>query len=165
MARSSNSPESVSVMLRSTLISRHALAALGMAITTLAVGGCSPGVPVVPVQGTVTWKGAPLTRGTVVFQPYQIEAGLPRRPATGHLQKDGTFRLTTFEPGDGAVVGTYQVTVHSYSSEPSDMGSDTDIVDYVWAIPSRYGDPSRSGLTAEVPAGERLVELDFELTE
>ena len=139
-----------------------------MAITTLAVGGCSPGVPVVPVQGKVTWKGAPLTRGTVVFQPYQIEAGLPRRPATGELQKDGTFRLTTFAPDDGAVVGTYQVTVHSYSSEPSDMGGDSDIsdiVDYVWAIPSHYGDPSRSGLTAEVPAGEGLVELDFELSE
>ncbi len=114
------------------------------------VVGCSQGLPMVPVKGKVTWQGEALESGTVTFHPEQIAVGLPKRPATGLLQPDGTFSLTTFTADDGAIEGSYQVTVHSYSSTPADSHSDTQIGKYIWAIPQRFGDPAKSGLTAEV---------------
>ena len=132
----------------------------------LGAAGCGPSLPeTVPVRGKVTWKGRPLGDGTVVFQPQpgQIAEGLPERPATGYLRPDGTFELTTFRAGDGAVPGVYGVAIHSYLSEPAASEDDEHPSEYVWRIPPRYGDPSQTGLTVEVPAGEEVVEVAFEV--
>ena len=51
----------------------------------------------VPVKGKVTYKGEPLSQGEVVFEP---DGG---REAYGWVQLDGTFELTTFKQGDGAL--------------------------------------------------------------
>ncbi|MDC0935389.1 hypothetical protein OAS39_03805 [Pirellulales bacterium] len=127
------------------------------------VSGCGDAIPTVPVQGRVMWQGKPLTDGTVVFQPREIAKGLPRRPATGQVGKDGSYQLTSFEKGDGAVPGEYLVTIFSYSSEPSDSDDDLNVGRYVWAIPERFGDPSRSGLTATVADGADVEECNFDL--
>ena len=55
----------------------------------------------VPVKGKVTYKGKPLTQGTVSSSP-RIPAARPH----GNIQPDGTFVLTTFKEGDGAVAGS-----------------------------------------------------------
>jgi len=137
------------------------------ALATFALGpllaGCGESLPpTVPVEGAVTWRGSPLAEGEVVFQPDVIAEGLPIRPATGTLQDDGTYRLSTFRPGDGAVSGKYHVLIHSYVSQPS---FDDPFAPFIWRIPARYGDPLHSGLTATVPADSRALVLDFELTE
>lgn len=44
--------------------------------------------------------------GRVIFAP--IGGG---QPAHGVLQSDGTFKLTTMHPDDGANVGIYQVSI------------------------------------------------------
>ena len=62
----------------------------------------------VPVKGKVTYKGKPLTEGQIIFEP---DAG--GREAHGSIQPDGTFELTTFTKGDGAVTGTHRVAVTS----------------------------------------------------
>jgi len=140
-------------------------AMLGGALAVLA-GGCGQRLPpTVPVSGKVTWQGKALTDGTVVFQPHVIAEGLPRRPATGQLDAEGRYRLTTFRAGDGAVPGKYHVTVHSYLSEPGQMKDDIEVVEYTWRIPEMYGDPARSGLSATVPARSDPLTLDFHLKE
>ncbi|MEX2308963.1 MAG: hypothetical protein WD738_15285 [Pirellulales bacterium] len=54
----------------------------------------------------------PLFQGNVRFAPIAKEDGQKvGRPAFGKIQSDGTFRLTTVEPNDGAVVGEHWVTV------------------------------------------------------
>lgn len=133
----------------------------------LLLGGCGESLPTtVPVTGKVTFKGEPLTDGTVSFHPQEIAEGLPKRTATGKLQADGSFTLSTFRTEDGAVPGTYRVTVHSYLSEPGSSNDDQKVGEYKWRIPPRYGDPLQSGLTADVsiPSGESLS-LKFSLTD
>jgi hypothetical protein len=87
---------------------------------------------------------------------------LPRRTATGKLQPGGTFALSTFRTADGAVPGSYRVTIHSYASEPASSDDDQKPAEYQWRIPQRYGDPSRSDLTAKVQAGPPM-EFAFEV--
>src|SRR5262249_58322349 len=64
--------------------------------------------------GIVTVNGQPLAGATVTFHP--AEEG--RRPASGRTDDDGTFELTTFHPGDGALPGTYKITVSKAVEEP-----------------------------------------------
>ena len=79
----------------------------------LVIGGCgssSPGaapLPTLPVKGKVTYNGKPLTRGTIKFAP---DDGFGRE-AQGPIQPDGTFLLSTFKDGDGAVPGVHRVAV------------------------------------------------------
>ena len=66
---------------------------------------------VVPVSGKVSQKGNPLTAGEIVFIPAGGTNGSGGHIATGQIGSDGTYRLTTFNTGDGAVLGTHKVTV------------------------------------------------------
>lgn len=70
--------------------------------------GCSGnGIATYPVEGVVTLEdGTPLQTGTVEFN--SIERDLT---ASGKIQSDGTFRLTTFKDGDGAVLGDHDAVV------------------------------------------------------
>ena len=75
-------------------------------VMLLALAGCGAlsapqGATTVPVKGKVTHNGKPLTKGVINFQPEG--AG---KDATGEIQPDGTFVLTTYKKDDGAVVGT-----------------------------------------------------------
>ena len=121
-----------------------AVACLLAWLACLSIAGCGEGLPeTVPVRGRVSWRNEPLTEGTVVFHPHAIDEGRPGAPATGKLQADGSFVLTTFRNADGAVPGAYRVTVHSYESDlPRSTTTRTQAIS-VLRIPQHYGDPSR----------------------
>ena len=77
----------------------------------LLLGGCgvsggSPSVETVPVTGKVTYKGKPLAKGVVTFEPRTIG-----RTARGEIGPDGTFEMTTLKQGDGAALGKHRVSV------------------------------------------------------
>lgn len=79
---------------------------------------------VVPVTGRVFLDGQPLTFGTVTFRPSRGQ------PATGEVQSDGKFTLSTYEEGDGAAVGEHQIRVTAYQiqdpeAEPVDNEGDS----------------------------------------
>ncbi len=134
----------------------------------LAAGGCGERLPeVVPVYGTVTWQGEPLTDGTVMLHPKHAGDGAPRRPATGLLDEQGKYRVSTFRTGDGAMPGEYYVLVHSYLSEPSAAGDDDDtlVPEYVGRIPPRHGNPEQCGRVLEVPSRSRPIEYNIDLDE
>jgi hypothetical protein len=59
-----------------------------------------------PVHGTVSYKGAPVAKGTISFVPEDKEG----RGATGKID-NGSYSLTTQTPDDGAFPGKYTVTV------------------------------------------------------
>lgn len=85
---------------------------LVLATLLVANTGCGSRPEVAPVRGTVNMDGKPLPGGRVMFQP--IAAGEDKnvgRPALGQIQEDGSFVLTTFEEGDGAVVGAHHPVV------------------------------------------------------
>ena len=60
----------------------------------------------IPVKGKVTYKGQPLSQGTVTFESQ--DSG---KRATGKLQADGTFVLSTYKEGDGVAAGEHSVFI------------------------------------------------------
>jgi len=118
--------------------------ALGLALLGTLLGGCGGGDEgrVVPAGGKVTYKGEPIAKGTVVFTP---DKG---RPATGAIE-NGSFILSTYAEGDGALPGKYKVGVVVTEEVPTKGGDNT--TKYI--VPQKYSDPEQSGLTAEVPSG------------
>ena len=68
---------------------------------------------IAPVRGQVTYQGKSVAGASVAF----LCPGASR-PAVGMTDEAGNYQLTSFEPNDGAMVGTHVVTVNKYSTEP-----------------------------------------------
>jgi hypothetical protein len=84
-----------------------------IAVVIIVLGACwgcgpAPGTlsPLIPVKGKVTYKGEPLTKGIIRFEPNGYG-----RLASGKLQSDGTYVLSTLKDGDGAVAGKHAVYI------------------------------------------------------
>ena len=90
---------------------------LGTLFCVFAVSGCTGNAEqyeTVPVSGIVTCEGKPVANATVNFTPMSDQgraAGRRGRVALGMTDKDGRFKLTTYENDDGAIVGKHTVTV------------------------------------------------------
>jgi hypothetical protein len=132
---------------------RCRLKALTMLAAVCAVhAGCTPGhrLETASARGTVTLDGVPLSAGSVVLLP---ERG---RSASSVLAKDGSFVLSTYGSGDGAIVGKHKVVVYPLAS---DSESNTPPPGYV-PVPARYQNAATSSLEVEVKAGtENVFEL------
>lgn len=84
--------------------------------------GCGEsGLETAYVSGKVVVNGQPVTAGTIIFTPKadgnEMMAG---KPATGYIESDGSFVLSTYGNSDGAVVGSHLVTVRGVESAPED---------------------------------------------
>lgn len=132
------------------------------------VCGCGRSLPETAiVRGQVTVGTNPLTEGMITFFP---EKG---RAATSRIEPDGTFRLTTFKPGDGAILGQHRVTIDAVKlsgavgpvptsfEEELVMGGIPSGGQVVWLVPQEYATLQTTKLTAEVKPGEN--EIDFDL--
>lgn len=139
-------------------------AALGL----LVLPGCGNKNPydLYPVSGEVTYNGKPLVEGSVVYLP--AEPG--GRQATGPIQPDGKFQLTTHQKNDGAVKGKYNIVVYAYEAHPGEPTSREEQeamaqrggIKRGFLIPDRYVDPDTSGLTDTVDenhGGFKKIEL------
>jgi hypothetical protein len=110
----------------------------------LFVSGCgSNQLQTAPVQGTVSLDGRPLESGQVVFTPSQ------GRGARGQLNRDGTFVLTTYTDGDGAIVGVHQVAILPVIPLGEAAGAEAEVSSES-LIPRRYLAGATSKLTFEV---------------
>lgn len=99
--------------------------------------------PMIPVKGIVRFRGAPLVRGTITFEPEDIG-----REAHGEIQNDGTFVITTFKDGDGVVPGTFRVAINGQYKGGK-------------ATPVKYRNASSSKLLADVSSEK--TEFAFDL--
>jgi hypothetical protein len=54
----------------------------------------------------------------LTFQPKSVAEGVPRRPGRAKFERDGAFRVTTFDDGDGLLPGTYLINVRCESGQP-----------------------------------------------
>ncbi len=112
--------------------------------------GCGPAggvthATLIPVKGKVTYKGQPLTKGTVKFEPDDVG-----RPAGGKIQSDGSYVLGTYQDGDGVIAGHHLVSI---SGTGSQRGKEL--------IPKKYTQRTTSKLTADVDAEH--TEFTFDL--
>ncbi|UUO07851.1 hypothetical protein M4951_05940 [Blastopirellula sp. J2-11] len=83
----------------------------------LLAAGCSKSeFEVTGVEGVCVCNGTPIQAGWIQFSPIAVDAKkMPGKSAIGEIQEDGTFRLSTYAKGDGAVVGKHRIRI----SEPS----------------------------------------------
>src|SRR5262245_46778759 len=72
--------------------------------------GCGGPHQPVPVEGVVTLDGVPVA-GAMVNFIREGGDGTEGRMAYGSTDEHGKFRLTTVQPNDGALPGTYRVLV------------------------------------------------------
>jgi hypothetical protein len=92
-----------------TFITRTTSRIVGLAGIALLTAGCSGGgEPTAPVSGKVTWNGEAVTSGIVSFSP-MAAGGAGGKTASGVVQADGSYTLTTYTRDDGAVLGTHRV--------------------------------------------------------
>jgi hypothetical protein len=142
-----------------------------VAAVVLAVPGCGGGGKVA-VKGTVTLDGQPVEGAMVAFVPADPGKG---EIAYGTTDKDGTFRLTTTKPNDGAVPGEYKVTVvYAEAAEAPPAQGMKEAFEGLqkaraqqrtkppkYNVPAKYGDPARSDLRQTVPPRDGQVTLDL----
>lgn len=143
----------------------------------IASAGCPGGggakLNTVKVTGTVTLDGTPLPGATVTFSPKSDGA----RAAFGTTDENGRFTLTTLNPGDGALPGSYAVAVSkpvaaasaAPTQDPRAMGGSISPEEAARikaqaqggaaataaaanVVPAKYNSADTSGLTAEVKA-------------
>jgi len=118
--------------------------------------GCSGRLATYPVQGKVQFVGgAPVRVGTVELKSLDHAV-----QARGEIQEDGSFTLSTFADGDGAVAGKHACVVVQFvmleeavGHRPSKMG----------VIAPRYSSYATSGLSIEVlPQSSNDVVIEVE---
>ncbi|QDT69261.1 hypothetical protein MalM25_21950 [Planctomycetes bacterium MalM25] len=140
-------------------------------VCSLLLAGCGGDATMAPVEGVITFDGAPLADASVTF--VLAEGG---RPATGHTDSEGRYKLKTFEPGDGVKVGLNQVGIIAIAA-PKQASAEVDSdaaalggfgkrqkpAKQRWLIPPSYGKPGTSGLEFEVKP-HTTNQADFELT-
>jgi hypothetical protein len=122
-----------------------------LGLVALTAFGCSGNGGFTVVTGTVTYDGKPLTNGYVTLIPDG-----PGESASGPIDENGHFTLTTFSPKDGVKPGNYKVRIASYKSEAK-MDDPTSGKP---AIPDKYFDVAKSGLAATIEAkSPQTIEL------
>lgn len=121
-----------------------------MVAACLVAVGCGRRIALVPAEGRVTLDGKPLEFGAVMVQPTAGPA------AQGKINSDGTFRLGTFKPDDGAIPGpaTVRVMCRKDITQPGGERAYGPSL-----VPDRYTRFDTSGLTVEIKAGMPPLEI------
>jgi hypothetical protein len=119
---------------------------------------------VYPVQGTVNLDGTPMIAGTVLFEPFEPgESGL-RHAGRSTIDSEGHYSLTTFEKGDGAMVGRHHVMVIPMREW---MGADRPsyVKEIPRDVPDKYTSPETTPLEFEVKPGENRYDIELSTKE
>jgi len=122
--------------------------AVVLCVLTVIAAGCSQTPsqpkPVVASLRVTLPNGQPVQAKEVRLVP-ERGAATPKHEveAIGRPAADGSFELTTFNPGDGAVPGKYVVVLRSPGR----------------GIDPKYTDEETSGLKVTVPSGGGTIEV------
>jgi hypothetical protein len=132
--------------------------ALSLVVVLLSVVlGCGKsGIPIVPVNGTITFAGGPPPKpGTIMFVPTSVAEGLPRRPATAVFDVDGDFKVTSFTKDDGLIPGTYHARIDCWMKEPT-LNNPITFETYNY-VPKNFEPPP---ITVDANADEVVINFD-----
>jgi hypothetical protein len=128
-----------------------------------AVSGCG-GARTSSVEGDVVWDGKPLAGASVQFVPQG-----KGRDATAGTDKNGHFVMSTFQPKDGMLPGSYKVVISPPVGEAdtTTYGSADDAMSAAAkkpakkdpaakTFPEKYSRLDQTPLTQEVPVKGKL---------
>jgi len=114
----------------------------------VALLGCSNKKPVGSISGKVTYKGNPVTTGSINF--YAAERGMA---AEAKMDASGNFSIKELE------VGTYKVYISP--PVPEQLPPGTPPKKEKFEVPAKYQDPARSTITKDVKAGPNDIPVDI----
>jgi len=120
----------------------------------LLASACGGGPALHPVRGQVFFQDKPADGALIVFHPVGGDDDALRPSAT--VGADGTFRLATKKPDDGAPAGNYVVAVVWYDNTDTKGGAPT--AELRNRLPDHYGDANASPLRAQVKPGPNQLE-------
>jgi hypothetical protein len=143
------------------------VAVVGLCFLFAGCGGVPSAKPkVYPVSGKVTQKGKPLTAGDVMFTPSGGPDGAFGHIATGQIESDGSYTLTTFNTGDGAVRGRHKVTV--VARDNADLRKMNELKGGAIAyklpkslVPAKYTKVDTTPLTYTVEDGQNTIDIEL----
>lgn len=129
-----------------------------VAVLPIALAGCENNSPATyPAGGKVVFAdGTPLTTGTVELRSVD---GRHRVVARGQIQTDGSFRLTTYRPNDGAVEGEHAALV----AIPPPEGRIGDMKAIPAIIDPRFTQFDTSGLKCTVARKPAMNQFTFQV--
>jgi hypothetical protein len=107
-------------------------------------------VKVYPVQGKVLVRGTPAEGAQVLFYLASNDSTKPRMPIpNATTDNQGVFKLTSYQPNDGAPEGEYKVSV-VWPEPPPPGAHEASSMD---RLAGRYSNPQKSNLSAKVEKG------------
>ncbi len=123
--------------------------------------GCQRPTALHPVSGKVTYKGAALNNGVVVFTPDPTR-GESGPVALGTIREDGSYSLSTGE-ASGASAGWYRVSVAAFTSPAPKNPPPDRFQTPLPLLPEKYRDPELSLLRCSVkPNQSNTINLELE---
>lgn len=128
-----------------------------------AVVGCGPGhdYELAPVRGTVAVAGSPLTAGRVMFAPVAAAGSLKSgKPGFGDLQPDGSFVVSSYSEGDGAVVADHWVSVIANTDEAKRQLDGASRVTYPKRLTVATGEENVFAIELSAEDVKRFGEID-----
>jgi hypothetical protein len=127
-----------------------------LAAAVLPLVGCgSNQMKTAVVRGTVTYNGKPVPNGTVLFVP---DSG---PTATGEIGSDGSYRLTTYRKGDGAVLGKHKVMVVAVEDMTNRLPEQRNPLPPP-IVPMKYTSLATTDLRAEVKDQDNTIDFNLE---
>lgn len=132
-----------------------------LGLGTLFSAGCGAGTDDLTtgrVSGKVTRDGQAVSSGSVTFSPQaRADRKPPGKPAAAEVGSDGTFKLTTYNKEDGAVIGKHRVTFTPAAIEIDEKqhveGSPPPVSPYAGLVPSKP--------EVEVKAGSNTIDIEL----
>ncbi|MDR1384981.1 MAG: hypothetical protein LBJ67_14195 [Planctomycetaceae bacterium] len=139
--------------------------------TSFFVSGCSDKPVLGKIEGTVTYDGKPLEKGTIIF------AVPGTREATGVIENGKIINVATFNDGDGVPIGEASVAIIALKEvkslpapKTSTLESETSPGQSIatagmsgqeFSIPVKYVNPETSGLKATIQKGVNQIQFDL----
>jgi hypothetical protein len=119
-----------------------------VALLAVAAAGCSDGrAKRVPVSGVVKIDGVPVPTGFITFVPTE------GRSASGDIDSEGRFTLSSYEPGDGVLIGTHNVEVMAREAVSETSAR--------WHAPKKYTSHKTSGITVDIDQPTSDLEINL----
>ncbi|MBV9125200.1 MAG: hypothetical protein JO112_17730 [Planctomycetes bacterium] len=127
---------------------------LGVLLLAGLVGGCGGGTG--NVSGKVTFQGRPLPAGTILF--YHGINGV----ASSDIKPDGTYRVSNVSVGTAKIEIQVPMNIpFAGANLPGASAAPTLPVARAPAIPARYLDREKSGLSCTVTRGNQTHDIDL----
>src|SRR5687767_6223989 len=127
-----------------------------LTICGMFVGCTGSDMPLVPVNGQVTFAGGPCPApGRITYSP-AAGTGTATRPAWAKFDTDGKYAATSFTEGDGLLPGKYRVTITCYTGLPDPRNPES--VDDINLVPKDFRPDDLA-----VEEGQKPIDVNYDV--